>query len=1031
VSVARRSLLLATAACFFLSGAAGLLYEVVWVRLLGLLFGHTVYAVTTVLAAYMGGLAAGSLLLGRRADRIARPLRTYALLEAGIGAYCLATPVLFAVADRVYVTLARVGEPSAATAAAIHIGFSLVLLGLPTTLMGMTLPLLSRAVVERASLAGARVGTLYALNTWGAVVGAALTGYHLLPALGLRTTVGLGVAANVVVAAAALLTDLRLRRYGPPAHAPGGDLREPAAPREKLPGRAVAVALVAVGVSGAASMGYEIAWTRALSLVVGSSTYAFSAMLTTFLVGIALGAFVVARFLVRRAPGLLAFAWVEIAIAFAAVLLLPVFGELPGLFLRFIGAFGLSHESALLAQFLGSFLVMIVPTVLVGATFPLAVAVVASGVGSVGRDVGRVYGASTLGTIVGSAAAGFALIPLIGIQNTVLAAAAANLAAGIAVLVARGWAGPRIRVGALAAVVGFAVLASAVPRWDRKIMASGVAVYAQKYLRPDGGAKGLLDALGERELMYYQEGINTTVTVTRTGQQLQLAVNGKIDGGNGSDMATQVLAAHLPAILAPDARRALVIGLGTGITAGCLAQHPVERVDVAELEPAMLRAASFFDSENHGALRDPRVRIRAGDGRHLLAAASEPYDIIMSEPSNPWIAGVANLFTLEFYELARSHLAPRGVMVQWVQGYSIFPRELRMIVRTFRSVFPNATMWRGSRGDFLLVATREEVPLDLELLRRRIASVPAIREDFARLRMEPVDLLQAFLLAPEDAARYAEGAPLNTDDLPLLEFAAPRALYAFSAQAENEEVVQSFRRVRWPSVRGVPPGELEDPSRLLANARSAWLRGNVDAARGWISRLPAHLPAEVRLERARLLFGTGRLSEAADAFEEILRDEPEHPTAAGYLRACRSLLERNLAIALVHASATVGGGDEAQGYANFGGALVQLTLETGERDLLPIALEHLDAALELRPSASLAVQAVLVHLEMKDPDGALRQARRAVAREGNDALSHFALGLALRAKGQHEAAVRAFREAARISPEWAPPREQLAAMKAR
>jgi spermidine synthase len=1029
----RHPLFLLVAACFFVSGAAGLLYEVVWMRLLGLLFGHTVYAVTTVLAAYMGGLAAGSLLLGRRADRVRRPLRAYGLLEATIGAYCLATPLLFAAADRAYLALYTAVQPGPVASAAIHLTFSILLLGLPTTLMGMTLPLLSRALVERVSLAGARVGTLYAINTWGAVAGVAATGFFLLPAIGVGATVWLGVGLNLAVAAAAVLID----RWSPaapgaPAAAPAEALAPDASPEPPaVPRSAATLALVAIGVSGAASMAYEIAWTRALSLVLGSSTYAFTAMLTTFLVGLALGALLVARLLRRRAVGLLAFGAVEVAVAVVVVAMLPLFGELPELFLRFVGRLGLSHGSALLAQFTGSFLVMIVPTLLIGATFPLVVAALATGLGTVGKDVGRVYGANTVGTILGSAGAGFVLIPLLGIQDTVIAAAAANLAAGLAVLLTAPGTGRRVRYAAAGAVACFALAAVALPRWDSKLMASGVAVYAQDYLRPGGDTGGLRDALKQRQLLFYEEGLNTTVSVTRTGEQLRLAVNGKIDGGDGADMPTQVLLAQLPGLLAPEARRALVIGLGTGVTAGSLAQHPLDQIEVAELEPAMIEAARLFSAVNHGVLADPRVKIVAGDGRHILAAAAEPYDIIISEPSNPWIAGVANLFTREFYTAARDHLAPRGVIVQWVQGYQIFPRELRMIVRTFQSVFPNATVWRGSKSDFLLVATREPIELDLPAIARRIAESPGVRADFARLRMDPHDLLQRFLLSAEDAGRFAQDAPLNTDDLPLLEFAAPRALYAFGALNENLELLRSVRRDAWPPARGVTPAELESPGWLVERARAAWLRGNPDDAKEWLERAGRldGAPVAARLERARVLFGLTRLHEAADAFEAIVAQAPAHPVAAPYLRACRALLERDLGLALMHAIAARGGaGESSQTHEALGRALLDLTVQTGESALLPVASEQLEAALALSPSPPLAMDAVLVRLEQKQPDEALALARRAVARDGDEARAQFALGLACEAKGLRREAARALEEAARLSPDWPAPREQLRAL---
>jgi spermidine synthase len=637
-----RGLVAVATACFFFSGTAGLVYEVVWTRLLGLVFGHTVYAITTVLAAYMGGLALGSMLIGRRADGMRRPLRVYGLLEAAVGVYCLATPWLFRAADEAYLWVHGRLQPSTAGAAALHLLFSAALLLPPTTLMGATLPILSRAVVRGGSLAASQVGALYAVNTWGAVLGTALAGFALIPSLGVTITIWLAVALNLGVAGLALVAE---RLALPAADAPETTATVVVARAEgsDLSRTVVLAVLGGIGVSGAASMGYEIAWTRALSLVLGSSTYAFAAMLTTFLAGLALGAAVVSRWMRHRHPGLAAFGWLEMVIALTTLATLPLLGRLPDAVLLVLRQTGISFGTVLGTQAGLSFAVMILPTLLIGATFPLAVAALDRGLGRIGRDVGAIYGANTVGTIVGSIATGFVLIRAIGIQNTVIAAAAANLIVGMAVLLVAPEAGRRARWVAGGVCAAFVALAAVIPHWDPGLMTTGVGVYAEMFVK--GGAEGLRKFAADRELLFYDEGISTTVSVARDPGGTVLTVNGKGDASNDADMQTQVLSGHIGPLLQPGARRVLVVGLASGVTAGALAQHPFEAIDVAELEPSMLKASRFFETENRHVLADPRVRVIEGDGRSILATANQPYDLIVSEPSNPWIAGVASLFT--------------------------------------------------------------------------------------------------------------------------------------------------------------------------------------------------------------------------------------------------------------------------------------------------------------------------------------------------------------------------------------------------
>lgn len=1019
------------AACFFVSGSAALLYEVVWLRLLSTVFGHTVHAVTTVLAAYMGGLALGSVLAGRRADRLARPLRAYAVLEALIAVWCLATPWLFTATEVVYLAIYRRLEPGALGSALLHFVLAGVVLVPPTALMGATLPVLSRVVARTPGVPAARVGTLYAINTWGAVVGTAATGFLLLPAIGLSGTIWLGVALDVAVAALALVLDRRPRAApagsgveASPRAAPAAE--EPAGP-PRAPGRrgGAAVALAIIAISGAASMAYEIAWTRALAMALGSSTYGFSAMLATFLVGLALGALLAARWLRGRPAGLAALGVVELGIALAGLLTLPLLGLLPEALLALLGRVGVSYAAALGAQLVLSFLVMIVPTLLVGATFPLAIAAVAGDPGRLGRDVGVVYGWNTLGTILGSALTGFVLVPAIGIQAAVLVAAGANVVAGLAAVAAAG-AAPRARLAALGAVPAFAALALALPRWDPKMMTVGVPVYAAEMVK--GGVGAVRAAQQRRELLYYAEGLATTVAVSRTATATSLSVNGKTDAGNSRDMVTQLLLGHLGAVLHPEPRRALVIGLASGITAGALAQHPLDAIDVAELEPAMREASRFFEKENRGVLADPRVRVVEGDGRQILAAATRPYDLVVSEPSNPWIAGIAGLFTRDFYESVQRRLAPGGVVVQWLQAYSIFPADMQMVVRTFQEVFPHVSIWTGSLGDVLLVATPGPARLDWSVVEARLRASPGVREDFERYRWTEGRLAFRFFLGEDDARRFGAGAPINTDDRPRLEFSAPLALYGTSAP-ENKAFMRRFRSVDRPALAGIDPALVVGPAARLRAAREALREGRPEDAEAELERLPeTALDAAGRLERARLLFSIGRLEEAWAGFEPLAASGGEAAAAGTYLALLRELAAPQLAGRAAAATVSVGGRVYAEPGA-LGELVLNVAMARSAPVFLPVAIEELGRAIELAPARTAAMNNQAIALA-----GAGRSAEaaavleRALAVNPDEARTHFNLGSLHERDGRPREAAAAFLEAARRAPGWPPPRQRLAAL---
>ncbi|MBI4573763.1 MAG: fused MFS/spermidine synthase [candidate division NC10 bacterium] len=961
----------AVIACFLISGAVGLIYEVLWIRLLGLVFGHTVFAVTTVLASFMGGLGLGSYLFGRIADRSTHLLRFYGSLEIGIGAYCLALPTLLGWVSELYLWVSRSLELGYIAFSAVQFVLVALLLIVPTCLMGATLPVLARFFVREETTLGRQVGILYSVNTLGAVFGALLAGYWLVPALGIQTTIRLAVVLNVGVGGLVLVFERHLQRLAAlqaaakPATAT--EFNAPAAgpaPALTWPARVVAVGF---GASGAASMIYEVTWSRALTLSIGSSTYAFTAMLVAFLCGIAGGSWAFAALAGRRRVQLGTFGLLQITIGLCGVALLPMFGRMP---IWFLELFQFSQAAWFVQsiQFGVSFAVMLLPTLFIGATFPCAVRILARGVDRIGNDTGWIYAVNTAGAILGTVLAGFVGVPLLGIQWTMRIGIWVNLVIGVGVLLAARRPGGALLRGLALGTAGAAVAGTIVlPSWDPALMSSGVAIYGPRYLPLiRAGEFGRSDR--QAEVIYYRDGISATVSVHRDGPGLSLRVNGKTDAGNTSDMHTQLFSGHIPMLLHPNPKRVLVIGLGSGVTAGAVAQYPVDQIDIIEIEPAVAEAARFFERENRNVLADPRVRMIISDGRTFLLNARIPYDVIISEPSNPWIRGLATLFTREFYGLVRSRLAPDGIMLQWIQGYGIAPEDLRMVAATFHSAFPDSTLWTTMLGDNFLVGAAGPLLFPLARIQARYDASPVLREDFARVGLHsPVGLLADHLLGGQDLARYAGQGALNTDDTLWLEFSAPRSLYDIGIAELNHRILSSYRSASLPPLTPADHARADTPEGRHAIGRAFLGKGLFQEAESEFARAGAldtlHVPS--RLEEAELLLRRGMILKGVRMLEQVLARRPQEPRAhflLGLAHQQQGMAEEALA-SLKRAAAL------APGDIEYRLRLAALFRDRGELDQ---ARAEYEAARELRPTdPAVLIPAADLRLTQGDTERAL------------------------------------------------------------
>jgi spermidine synthase len=510
---------------------------------------------------------------------------------------------------------------------------------------------------------------------------------------------------------------------------------------------------------------------------------------------------------------------------------------------------------------------------------------VARDLARIGQDVGHVYAANTLGAIVGAAAGGLLVMPALGVQGSLAAASAANLALAAFLLAAT--AGRRHLQWIPAAAAGLAVFGAVrLPSWDQGVMSSGPAIYAKMY-------RGTADEFGRQlrrqSILFYRDGMSGSVSVHRDNDIILLRVNGKTDASTGSDMPTQLLSGHLPLLLHPDPRSVLIIGMGSGVTAGAVARHPIRRLDLVEIERAVIEAAQFFVPVNHDVLKDPRVRLVIADGRNFLLTTPERYDIIISEPSNPWIGGLASLFSSEFFERARNRLRSGGLMVQWLQAYSLSTDDLRMVVRTFRAVFPAVSIWSPARGDLLLLGSAEPVVIDPVALAQRYAEHPGPRADLQRIGVQQGAAIAGYLaLSEEDTTRFTEDARLNTDDRLPLEFSAPRALYLDTVDS-NLAAIGSARRA-------TPPVALEQALDRIGGAAVrhglglvALKRNDQGEARRQFARAlalePGHAPSS--LELADLAYRNGQWDLALRLARDVLVRQDDN-ARANYLAGISS-----------------------------------------------------------------------------------------------------------------------------------------------
>lgn len=969
---------------YFGSGACCLVYELALARIFALSFGQTSLISAFVIAGTLAGSGAGALYWAGRLHSFGSGARAYAVLSAG-GALAAGAALLGGrLAGSLPLPLEPIWLRSCLSSTLVF-----ALSSFPAFLTGGTLPAVARA------LGPDRVAGLYAVNTWGAAIGVLLAGFVVVPYLGHVAALALAALLHLLLAAAAL-------RMGP------ADVLDPPEPPAAGFGKGGdALILGVAALSGAALLSAEVYWLRALSLVVGSTTYAFSAVLAAFLAGLAVGGVLASRLSGWSPRSSLTI--VLLGAAALAPLLSSLFDWFPILFLALHAWTGhviwAVHAGALAMAMLA----LLPLTTLLGASFPLACSLFGRGP----TGVGRVAAWNLLGSVAGAVLTPLIVIPVAGLAYG--GCAAAILCAGGAILLAWEQSNPAMRRLALAGALIPAGLLLALPIPRDAVALSGVHTYANRFIQASGGRvqpsvwRRLLD---DWDVLFRKDGRHFTVGVMRnpTGDVV-LSVDGKTDASNSPvDMPTQILLGHLGPLLHPGApKSAVLIGLGSGVSLNTLLMHPeLREVRAVEVEPAVVEASRFFKPFGGGVPEDPRARVVVDDARQVLRHLDEPVDLIVSEPSNPWMAGVSHLFTREFYSLARRRLKPQGLVVQWLHFYLMSPDDFRLALRTFTEVFPHSSLWWTAAGDVLLVGGEQPLHVPLEDLKKRLAA-PVVAASLRRIGLDqPYTLLAHCILSGQSLREYVGAGPLHTDGHPRLEFSLPATLFHAEFAGMNRAFLFGAARPPVELLRGEPD--------LLDLAEASIAATNWAAARILLDGYAAKHPNDARGWRlvARLWLAAGQAQNALAALKTAARLAPNdagvrHTLSQVYLRlgdhgeALRAAkrahaLEPNAALHL----------------NQLGLILRAMRRHPESVEAFRAALKHPDAAVE---SSTYLAATHLDSGELRDAEVMLRQATET---NMNYAPLHYTWGRFFLMRGDFSLAQLAFQKAVAMNPELRP-----------
>jgi len=766
---------------FIVSGAAGLIYQIVWFKYLGLFLGNTTHAQMIVLATFLGGLAAGNYVIGKRADALKNPARFYSFLEIGIGLYCLLYPLLSVGLGELFLKTA--GNYSINSGSFLFYFFRFLLaaflLFIPTFAMGGTLPALSKFFVDDLKFARRDTAVLYFLNSFGAVIGVLFAGFVLIKQFGLPTTIYAAAAVNLFIGLIGLFASLKFK---PDETLNEVFLNSSEQKEIEITKTTMFFVLAIAGSSGLAALLYEMVWVRLLVNILGSSTYAFSLMLMAFISGISIGSFLVSLKFIRRFDKVKVVIFCQGMIALGTMAALPFYERLP-FYLWKISSYFVRNESTfpifLTLQFFICFVMLITPTIFMGMSLPVIVEIFSASQKKIGVSIGKVFSINTLGTVLGALLSGLFFIPAFGIKHTFEIGIAINI--GMALLLLLSYHKIKFVSKAAfssAAVLIFLAFVLFIPSWNTTLMVSGI--FREFDLAPPATYSDFQKHYSGRKILFYKEGVGANVGVAQLNDSLHtkvLMINGKPDASNSGDMNTQVLLGQIPMMLHQNAKNIFVVGFGSGVTIGSVLTHEINKVTCAEISSEVIEAGNLFAPENGNCLADKRLSIVLEDALTYLKLAKINFDVIISEPSNPWIAGIGNLFSKEYFERCKTKLTSDGLMVQWFHTYELSDDIMKLILHTFKVVFPYAQLWNSQQGDIIMVGSKKPINLNAKQLEQKF-QLEKVKNDFNKIKIENIfTFLSCEAFSDEGFYRISGNPTVNSELHPRLEFEAPEAFY--------------------------------------------------------------------------------------------------------------------------------------------------------------------------------------------------------------------------------------------------------------
>ncbi len=754
---------------FFFSGLTGLVYEVIFERQLALIFGSTARSTTTVLAVYMAGIALGAAIGGKLSDRVRNPLRYYALVEGLVGITCLFAPNLFELANELYLGMVRDSGLSTASMELVQVSCGALVVILPAMLMGTTMPLLAKHATDEMGMIRKNIAYLYSANTLGAATGTILATYWLITTMGIEGSLRLTTLINFSIATIGLWLSGKVRNKNLPSDSL----------RKKIPmnfgGSYGILLIITAGTVGFTTFGLEILYVHLLAVVVGNSIYAFGLMLFSFLLGLAIGSRWAGRINLSESIRKPFLAASILMLGMVVLLFLPLWDRIP----PFLGLYSQVNYAASFAQrefvrFSICVGMMIVPTIIIGMIFPQMVALSTRSIDALGRHVGLVSFSNTIGDILGAVVVGLVFLPLLGSYTTAQVLGMAAVILGGVVLL---WQSTRSKwIWSLGSILAGLSIVSLQTGWNLSALTAGTNVYFtyQSY----GDTVEYLESIdgGISSIASHNDGTRTVTT---------MLTNGKFQGDNHDEMLAQCRFAFYPLLHCRLRNKALLIGLGTGVTGGVLLASGFRSLDIAELSADIADLASrYFSDVNGGVLDDPRTNLYITDGRNLLLVGTDRYDLISIEISSIWFAGAANMYNREFYELARDHLAPRGVLQQWIQLHHISPSDVASILATIRSVFPYVVLYFGGYQG-VLVASMTPMNVNNDYVEQALNNSPTLDRykhmigpgGFTTLMDElllETDEIDTFVEFVADCAGAKPKDLISTDSNRRLEYSTPK-----------------------------------------------------------------------------------------------------------------------------------------------------------------------------------------------------------------------------------------------------------------